>query len=106
MARDRDMPSTRGGFESATDRRSRPTPSLPQRDRCCDDLCKGPLGHRVADRLLQALDPLALLAHCPQKLFEHNTLLAMLKLLQHEPFHVGRPPRLLARVMSPEPKHE
>src|SRR6266436_5924487 len=30
----------------------------------------------------------------------------MLELLQHEPIHVGRPPRLLARIMSPEPKHE
>src|SRR5258706_2810890 len=72
----------------------------------CDDLGKGPLGHRVTDRLLQTLDTLALLAHRPQKLFEHNTLLAMLELLQHEPIHVGRPPRLLARIMSPEPKHE
>jgi hypothetical protein len=26
--------------------------------------------------------------------------------LKHEPIHVGRPPRLLARIMSPEPKHE
>src|SRR5258708_29482940 len=72
----------------------------------CDGLGKGPLGHRVTDRLLQTLDTLALLAHRPQKLFERNTLLAMLKLLQHEPIHVGRPPRLLARIMSPEPKHE
>src|SRR5262252_2662660 len=30
----------------------------------------------------------------------------MLELLQHEPIHVSRPPRLLARIMSPEPKHE
>ena len=72
----------------------------------CDELGKGPLGHRVTDRLLQTLDTLALLAHRPQKLFEHNTLLTMLKLLQHEPIHVGRPPRLFARIMSPEPKHE
>jgi hypothetical protein len=72
----------------------------------CDDLGKGPLGHRVTDRLLQTLDTLALLAHRPQKLFEHNPLLAMLELLQHEPIHVGRAPRLLARIMSPEPKHE
>src|SRR5712671_5204056 len=72
----------------------------------CDDLGKGPLGHRVTDRLLQTLDTLALLAHRPQKLFERNTLLAMLELLQHQPIHVGRPPRLLARIMSPEPKHE
>src|SRR5260370_41556219 len=71
-----------------------------------DELGKGPLGHRVTDRLLQTLDTLALLAHRPQKLFERNTLLAMLELLQHEPIHVGRPPRLLARLMSPEPKHE
>src|SRR6202162_4458751 len=71
-----------------------------------DDLGKRPLGHRVTDRLLQTLDTLALLAHRPQKLFERNTLLAMLELLQHEPIHVGRPPRLLARIMSPEPKHE
>src|SRR5712675_2202620 len=72
----------------------------------CDELGKGPLGHRVTDRLLQTLDTLALLAYRPQKLFERNTLLAMLELLQHEPIHVGRPPRLLARIMSPEPKHE
>src|SRR5258705_487561 len=77
-----------------------------KRPQGCDDLGKGPLGHRVTDRLLQTLDTLALLAHRPQKLFERNTLLAMLKLLQHEPIHVGRPPRLLARIMSPEPKHE
>src|ERR1700680_4825528 len=44
----------------------------------CDDFGKGPLGHRVTDRLLQTLDTLALLAHRPPKLFEHNTLLAML----------------------------
>src|SRR6266446_1326795 len=56
-----------------------------------------------AHRLLQTLDTLALLAHRPQKLFERNTLLAMLELLQHEPIHVGQPPRLLARIMSPEP---
>src|SRR5215470_15669801 len=72
----------------------------------CDELGKGPLGHRVTDRLLQALDTLALLAYRPQKLFERNTLLAMLELLQHEPIHVSRPPRLLARIMSPQPKHE
>jgi len=54
--------------------------------------------HRVTDRLLQTLDTLALLAHRPQKLFERDTLLAMLELLQHEPIHVGRPPRLLARI--------
>jgi len=71
-----------------------------------DDLSKGPLGHRVTDRLLQTLDTLAILAHRPQKLFEHNPLLAMFQLLQHEPIHVGRPPRLLARIMPPEPKHE
>jgi hypothetical protein len=69
----------------------------------CYDLGKGPLGHRVTDRLLQTLDTLALLAHRPQKLFERNTLLAMLELLQHEPIQVGQPPRLLARIMSPEP---
>src|SRR6266436_5775086 len=71
-----------------------------------DDLGKGPLGHRVTDRLLHTLDTLALLAHRPQKLFERNTLLAMLELLQHEPIHVGRPPHLLARIISPAPKHE
>src|SRR5262249_1550627 len=32
----------------------------------CDDLGKGSLGHRVTDRLLQTLDTLALLAHCPR----------------------------------------
>ena len=48
----------------------------------CNDLGKGPLGHRVTDRLLQTLDTLALLAHRPQKLFEHNPLLAMLELLR------------------------
>src|SRR5215471_13947479 len=47
----------------------------------CDHLGKGPLGHRVTDRLLQTLDTLALLAHRPQKLFERNPLLAMLELL-------------------------
>src|ERR1700726_2049758 len=72
----------------------------------CDDLGKGPLGHRVTDRLLQTLDTLALLAHRPQKLFEHNPLLAMLELLQHKPIHVGRAPRLLAWKSSSEPKHE
>src|ERR1700719_4765354 len=56
--------------------------------------------------MLQTLDTLALLAHRPQKLFECNTLLAMLELLQHEPIHVRWPPRLLARIMPPEPKHE
>src|SRR5882762_8506842 len=34
----------------------------------CDDLGKGPLGHRVTDRLLQTLDTLALLAPPPQAL--------------------------------------
>jgi hypothetical protein len=72
----------------------------------CDDLGKRPLGHRVTNRLLQTLDTLALLAHRPQKLFEHNTLLAMHKLLQHEPIHVGRPPRVLAWIMSPSPATE
>jgi hypothetical protein len=67
-----------GAGRNTQPRGSRPTPSLP-------------------DRLLQTLDTLALLAHRPQKLFQHNTLLAMLKLLQHEPIHVGPPPRLLAR---------
>src|SRR5258708_24763848 len=57
-----------------------------------DDLGNGPLGHLVTDRLLQTLDTLALLAHPPQNLFEPNTLLAMLALLQHEPIPVGRPP--------------
>jgi hypothetical protein len=42
-----------------------------------EDLGKGPLGHRVTDRLLQTLDTLALLARRPHKLFERNTLLAM-----------------------------
>ena len=51
-----------------------------------DDLGKGPLGHRITDRLLQTLDTLALLAHRPQKLFEHNTLLAMLKLCSMSQF--------------------
>ena len=30
----------------------------------------------------------------------------MRELLQQEPIHVGPPPRLLARIMAPEPKHE
>src|SRR5215471_4381254 len=72
----------------------------------CDHLAKRPLGHRLTDRLLQTLDTLALLAYRPHKLFEHNTLLAMRELLQQEPIHVRPPPRLLARIMAPEPKHE
>src|SRR5262249_5213210 len=70
----------------------------------CDDLGEGPLGHRVTDRLLQTFDTLALLPNRSQKLFECNTLLAMLDLLLHEPIHVGRPPRLLARISARLPR--
>ena len=33
-------------------------------------------------------------------------MLTLLELLLHEPIHVGASPRLLARIMSSEPKHE
>ena len=71
-----------------------------------DNLGKRPLRHRLADCLLQKLDTLAVLAHRVQKLFERNPLLAMIELLQHQPVHVGRSPRFLARIISPQTKHK
>ena len=65
-----------------------------------DDLGKRPFGYRLADRLLQALHALAFLADALKKLFENHTLLAILELLRHQPLHVGRSPRRLARSNS------
>src|SRR5262249_48154660 len=48
----------------------------------------------------------AFLPHRSQNLFGCNRRLALLELLLHEPIHVGASPRLLARIMSSEPKHE
>src|SRR5262249_35142945 len=64
-----------------------------------------PLGHRLADRLLQTLNALTFLANPLKMLFECDALLAMLELLLHQPIHVGRPPRLLARIDASQPQH-
>src|SRR5262249_5969362 len=64
------------------------------------------VGYRLADRLLQTLHALAFLADALKKLFERHTLLAMLELLRHQPFHVRRPPCRLARIAAPQPEHQ
>ena len=58
-----------------------------------------------------SVEPLVLPTRSPNlnayaELFECNTMLTLLELLLHEPIHVGASPRLLARIMSSEPKHE
>jgi hypothetical protein len=69
-----------------------------------DELGKRPLGYRVADRLVQTLYTFTLLAHPFEKLFKCPTLLAILELLRSQPLHKGGPPRLLARIVAPEPQ--